>query len=116
MSHAVAYSDASLLSSEPCTDTRFDSCTSASAIHEEGRRSPSGHGSTNSPLTTSSVVESEWELFMRRLREEKQSGNSIRDKRIDQIPNPGPDRRTNRTARSDLDSRTKQVQRSEVVL
>nr|XP_024386396.1 uncharacterized protein LOC112287553 isoform X3 [Physcomitrium patens]XP_024386398.1 uncharacterized protein LOC112287553 isoform X3 [Physcomitrium patens] len=116
MSHAVAYPDASLLSSEPCTDTRFDSCTSTSAIHGDGRRSPSGHGSTNSPLTTSSVVESEWELYMRRLREEKQIGNSIRDKRIDQVPNPGPDRRTNRTARSDLDLRTKQAQRSEVGL
>lgn len=99
---------ASLLNSDQRAGIRPDSVGSAFASREEGPSAPAGHRSRNSPRNPSHMAEREWELYMRTLHEEKQTGNAVRD-RNDRAQNSGSDRRSRQGGRPDTGLQTRQA-------
>jgi hypothetical protein len=91
---------------------RPDVAGSASASLDEGSRAPTGHRNRNSPLNSSNMREREWELYMRTLQEQKQTGNAVRDK-SDRVQSSGSDRRQRQVGRPDSGLQTRQAGKSD---
>ena len=105
-SFAGVFSASSLLNSRQRAEVRPTLLGSASASRDEGPRAPTEPNNRDSPQGTSHMREREEN--MRALHEEKQTGNTVRD-RSDGVEYSGSDRRPRHAERPDSDLQTNQA-------